>query len=194
MKEQTQKEKLIKQGIINAIGPRYQEAHLSKIKFPENEQIKINEFLKKPKNFLVFIGSPGMGKTYFCASLFEWAVEMFGLGGFRYFNEKELFQKIRSSISQNSGDYLDTLKNLIDSKFLIIDDIGSQKKSEWTEEILLDLVDYRYNHSLPTVFTSNLTMREFYDAYHYRVGSRMFAAENKVIKIENGKDLRTLGY
>ena len=83
---------------------------------------------------------------------------------------------------------------MIDSKFLIVDDIGSQKKSDWTEEILFDLIDYRYNSRLPTVFTTNLMMNEFNSIYHERISSRLFAAENTIIKIENGKDLRSIGY
>lgn len=42
---------------------------------------------------------------------------------------------------------------------LLLDDIGSAKASEWTEEITYRLVNERYNACLPTIFTSNLPPR-----------------------------------
>lgn len=150
-------------------------------------------FLTTPRNFLVFLGNPGVGKTYFCAAMTEWLYQNIGYGRFRYFHEKDLLFRLRKSISESHGDYLDVLKDLIDDQFLIVDDIGSQKKSEWTEEILFDLLDYRYNSRLPTIFTSNLSKQEFNEYYHPRVSSRLFATEHKIINIENSQDLRESG-
>ena len=178
----------------NNMGSRYEHAELSKINFPGQDQLNIKKFMDNPKNFLIFLGSAGMGKTYFCAAMVEWAFKMFGQAEFRYFHEKDLLYRLRNSIGQSSGDYIEVLKHLIDSKFLIIDDIGSQKKSDWTEEILFDLIDYRYNSRLPTIFTSNLMVNELNSIYHKRISSRLFATENTIVKFENGKDLRSMGY
>jgi len=47
------------------------------------------------------------------------------------------------------------LRRLRRVPLLILDDLGTAKVSEWTEEVTYRLINYRYNHCLPTIFTSN---------------------------------------
>jgi DNA replication protein DnaC len=44
---------------------------------------------------------------------------------------------------------------------LALDDFGAQSDTAWAREKLYQLVNYRVNHDLPTVVTSNWTDREF---------------------------------
>ncbi len=41
-------------------------------------------------------------------------------------------------------------------KLLILDDIGAEKASEWTQERLYSVIDHRYANCLPLIVTSNL--------------------------------------
>ena len=170
---------------------RYCDASISKIIVPDGDQIKIIEFMKEPKNFLIFCGNPGIGKTYFCASLVEWALKNFN--SFRYWHEAQLLQRIRDGMDQYKGDYLKDLSFLIDDDFLMIDDIGSQPINDWREEIIFDTIDRRYNSMLPTVITSNLSREQIEEKYHHRIASRLFAKENIIIELHNAEDLRALG-
>lgn len=140
------------------------------------------------KNFLVYLGSPGIGKTYLCAAFTEWALMKFN--SFRYWNESELFTRVRASIDETKGDYLQCLKLLIDDEFVIIDDLGSTGLTEWRKEVIFDAIDERYNSALPTVVTSNFSVAEIKQLYHPRLSSRLFAAENVIIEINEGTDLR----
>ncbi len=89
------------------------------------------------------------------------------------------------------GDYLDVLKYMIDDEFLILDDVGSStKQTEWREEILFEILDYRYNTMKPTIITSNFAGEDFKKNYHSRVHSRLFSNENTIIEIPNGVDFR----
>lgn len=58
------------------------------------------------------------------------------------------------------------------------------------EEVLFKVIDERYNSMKPSVFTSNFSLKEFRNAFHPRVCSRLFAKENQIIEILNGDDLR----
>lgn len=109
---------------------------------------------------------------------------------FRYFTEHELLKRVRNSMQTLQGDYLDTLKLLIDDPFLMIDDLGSCGVNEWREEIIFNILDQRYNSMLPTIITSNFSVAEFKKTFHGRIASRLFASENMVIEINNGEDLR----
>lgn len=43
---------------------------------------------------------------------------------------------------------------------LILDDLGAEKPSQWTNSILFDIVNYRYNEQLQTIFTSNFNVKD----------------------------------
>ncbi len=147
--------------------------------------------MSKKSNFLIFCGSPGIGKTSFCSALTSWLFSSFDT--FRYWKEASLLKRLRASMNDVKGDYLDTLKFMIDDQHLILDDIGSDGVNEWREEVLFNVIDERYNSMLPTVFTSNFSANEFKKVYHPRIYSRLFAKENIVIEILNGDDLRQQG-
>lgn len=181
-------------------GERYAGASLSKIDLSDIVETRLNAYLKDPKGMLLFQGAPGVGKTYFCAALIEWAIPQFK--SFRYFSEKELLKRLRMSISEGRGDYVDVLESLIDDPLVILDDIGSginpeklsYKDFEWRREVLFAFLDYRYNRELPTVMTSNFTKTDFENVYSERICSRLFASENTIISMfGDNLDKRQLG-
>jgi DNA replication protein DnaC len=69
----------------------------------------------------------------------------------------DLYGSLRPSGSAGASEH--GLKRLCEVPFLLLDDLGSAKTSEWTEEVTYRLVNYRYNQCLPTIFTSNLPPR-----------------------------------
>lgn len=144
--------------------------------------------MNKKNNFLIFCGNPGIGKTFFCSALVPFAMRTFK--SFRYWNESELLKRVRSSMDDYKGDYLETLKFLIDDDFIMIDDIGSTGLNEWRKEIIFDAIDERYCSMKPTVVTSNLSRNEFENNFHPRVASRLFANDNIIIEMPNGIDYR----
>lgn len=101
---------------------------------------------------------------------------------FRCWHEDRIFQSLREKISSENGDYLQHLKLMIDDTVIIIDDLGCNKRNDWREEIIFDLIDVRYNSTRPTIFTSNLTKQDFKNIYHPRIYSRLFAAENILVE------------
>lgn len=91
------------------------------------------------------------------------------------------------------GDYLDTVKYLVNHDFLILDDIGSSGFNEWRTEVLFDTIDQRYESRKPTVFTSNLTREELTKGLGSRGASRLFAKENLIIELHDKQDQRKEG-
>jgi len=173
----------------NYYGPRYVGASLSEMEIPDSEAIKAVEFMEKPKNMLLYHGSPGCGKTRFCAALTEWAVTNFM--SFRKYRELDLLSKLRSSMGEKNADYSLILDQMIDDDLIILDDVGSginpdkvsYKDLEWRREIFFNFLDNRYNSMKPTIITSNFSRKEFNDVYSDRIESRLFSSENKFISI-----------
>lgn len=112
------------------------------------------------------------------------------ISSYRYWNESELLKRVRSSMDEFKGDYLDALKYLIDDEIVMVDDVGSTGLNEWRKEVIFDMIDERYNSMLPTIITTNFSSREIKENFHQRVYSRLFGIENIVIEIHDGNDER----
>jgi len=153
---------------------------------------KIIGWINNPTNFLIITGPAGVGKTFFCSALVD---KFYGrVQHMRAYDDRDLFSKVRNFIASNeSGDYLDAMKQYVDDYLIILDDLGSSGHTKWREEILTEFVDYRYETMMPTVITSNLSKAEIYDTYGERIGSRMFASENLMIDMSGMPDLRLQG-
>lgn len=177
------------------LGEDYVGACLSKFQLPElyaTDAIqRINAYVKNPVGFLVFLGTPGTGKTYLCSCLIEWAKRLFG--SFRYHHEKELLSKLRKGISMGEGDYMDNLEYFIDDEVVFLDDVGADidckktaddaKYLKFLNEVFLGFLNYRIKLGKPTVITSNLSQADFKRFYSPRHESRLFAAKNTIIEI-----------
>ena len=50
---------------------------------------------------------------------------------------------------------MDVLRPVMEADILVLDDIGSEKTSEWVEETMNLIVNTRYNERRHTIFTSN---------------------------------------
>lgn len=177
----------------------YENACLSKIDFNNEQSECISEFIENPKNLLFLHSAAGVGKTYFCAAVTN---NRMGKGQYCwYVTEQELFEKLRSCISDGQS-YMQKLQMMCENDFIILDDIGStrgdsEKKelwlSPWQKEILFAFVDLRVKYALPTIVTSNYSLKDLSEIFHDRFISRLGATKNKCIKLM-GDDKRMLGY
>ena len=63
---------------------------------------------------------------------------------------------------------------------LILDDLGAEKRTEWTDEQLYLIADFRAKRNLPTIVTSNLSQKGMEDTYGPRVCGRLFEGAAKL--------------
>ena len=108
---------------------------------------------------LLLTGQTGTGKTYEAFG----ALRRIAAGGPDRFevitvNSADMYGRLRPS--QVMGAAERELRRLSEVQYLLLDDLGTAKASEWVEEVTYRLVNYRYNHCLPTVITSNLPARD----------------------------------
>ncbi|WP_017602231.1 ATP-binding protein [Nocardiopsis lucentensis] len=74
---------------------------------------------------------------------------------------------------------------------LFVDDLGAAKESEWVEEVTTRLVNYRYDRSMPTIFTSNVPPKQLGEKIGERVASRL--TELCRVVVLKGTDRRLAG-
>ncbi len=75
------------------------------------------------------------------------------------------------------------------SKLLILDELGKRKLAEWQRVQLEELLSFRYNEMLPTIFISNLTQNQFKEFIGERLSDRLKETNIKTFAL-NGESLR----
>jgi DNA replication protein DnaC len=78
-------------------------------------------------------------------------------------NVTDLLLLLRSSFKSSTMSELDILNKYKKLRFLVLDDMGVEKNSDWTFQALYSIISYRYDNMLPTIYTSNLDLTELAD-------------------------------
>ena len=101
-------------------------------------------------------GTKGTGKTKLAAII---ANERARAGSPVLFaSVPDLMADIRSSF--RDGTTSEAVRAVKETPFLVLDDLGAEKMTEWVGEQLFCIVNHRYNERLQTVVTSNYSPRE----------------------------------
>lgn len=134
---------------------------------------------------LLLCGSVGTGKSFLAAAI---ANELINQGTPCLMTN---FSRIISRVSEKFGGdqkYLDDLNRF---DLLIIDDLGSERDTEFTWEKVMNVVDARYRAGLPLIITTNLTLKDLADPSDIR-RQRVFSRlkEMCVFLEVNGADRR----
>ncbi|UNZ18171.1 ATP-binding protein [Streptomyces sp. 891-h] len=108
---------------------------------------------------LLLTGHTGTGKTHQAYGALRRIAEA-GPDRFELIavNSADMYGMLRPS--QVMGSSEQELRRLSEVQYLLLDDLGTAKTSEWTEEVTYRLFNYRYSHCLPTIITSNLPARD----------------------------------
>jgi DNA replication protein DnaC len=131
---------------------------------------------------LILSGPTGSGKTSMAYAIGK---EIYLLGHkVKIWQSAELFDEMRGT--DQSRDVLDSVKN---ADLLILDDLGSERKTDWVEERLFLIIDHRWQWKLPVIVTTNLTAEQLPDKVSERIISRLM--DSSTFLVVDGKDYRT---
>lgn len=72
---------------------------------------------------------------------------------------------------------------------LVLDDLGSDRPTDWVLETIFEIVEARYERELPTLITTNLTAVQLNERGYDRVTSRM-AERGAILQLRTAKDYR----
>lgn len=147
-------------------------------KIDENIKKLVDKSVEEDKGIFIY-GDTGVGKTYTLH-----AISNSKQVDVRNFTE--MLVEFRDAIQK--GCYYERLKELIKSDYLFIDDIGSEKLSDYVVEFLYLIINGRYENMKRTVLATNLSIEEFGNRYGDRVLSRI--GEMCIFKEMIGEDRR----
>jgi len=126
------------------------------------------EFADRPEGWLVLMGGYASGKTHLAAAIANYRTS---LGEPPLFVVvPDLLDQLRATFSPNSPVSLDRrFREVRDAPLLILDDLGTQSPTDWVNEKLYQLFNYRYMAQLPTMVTTAKSIEEIEE----RIRSRM---------------------
>lgn len=106
----------------------------------------------RPKRGVFFYGATGTGKTFLAAII----AQSFIRDGKRvaFYDMPSLFDAIKHTFDAKEST-ADFLNRVCDSDLLVLDDMGTERVTDWTAEQLYLIVNRRYNANRPLVATSN---------------------------------------
>ena len=148
-------ESILPKVIIKYTSPRVREVLKSKkLIVPSNVEVG-SQYL---------YGTSHTGKTihaHFC--LIEWCKQQYLCGNdfsdAMFVSTSLLLNQLRCII-HTSGNPTELLSTISGSPFLVLDDLGTSKTTDWVLEQLYLLINTRYEFMLPTIFTSNYSLDE----------------------------------
>ena len=111
------------------------------------------EFKVEGKGLLLY-GTVGTGKTFYAACIANALIDE----GYKV--KMTNFTRLTNIIQGTFDGKQAVIDNLNKHHLLIIDDLGAERKSEFMQEQVWNIVDARYRAGLPMIITTNLTMDE----------------------------------
>ena len=121
------------------------------------------------RNSLLIFGGYGSGKTHLAAAIANSLIDrgipvLFATYADHLEHIREEFDKTGKRM------YLSKMKN---TPMLVLDDVGKEKLTDWAKEIMFSVINYRYEHKLPFVLTTNLNESQLGNHIGGAVYSRM---------------------
>lgn len=136
------------------------------------------------KDGLLITGTCGTGKTHLAVAILHAILDR-GYPGL-FATVPDLLAEIRKSYNGEKDS--EKIKKIKSARFLVLDDLGAEKTTDWVQEQLYMIINYRYEYELPTIITSNLDIGQLAQKVGERTTSRLL---EMCIGVKlNGEDYR----
>ncbi len=124
------------------------------------------------KDGLMLVGAAGVGKTHLAAGVLWELVEKGA--DCRFVSVLRLFRNLQRTYQRgDNGSEWEVLAPLLRCDVLVVDDLGARRITDWSHDIITELVSERYDERLPTVLTTNYRGEELAARIGVRLMSRL---------------------
>lgn len=131
-------------------------------------------------------GPPGVGKTHL---IIAFSLNQMKKGHRVLFaNFNELVGTLRKHSIQSAYEYERELERLKKAQILVLDDVGSERATTLSSDVLNSIIEFRMNRYLPVFLTTNCSEEDLVSKFHERVYSRL--KECTLMIAVNGDDHR----
>ena len=124
-------------------------------------------------NNLIFIGSPGTGKTYAACAVIHEVVAKHDHSAV-YITANDFLLRLRNSYNPEADECeMDVFTSYTAPSLLVLDEVGRHKDSKHAADSLFALLDRRYREVRPTIVISNMSKDELVDYLGNALVSRL---------------------
>jgi DNA replication protein DnaC len=135
---------------------------------------------KLVQHIVLFHGPMGAGKTHLMAAVTNELLSkqrhpLFVVTPVAFDRLRDTFNRDNSRAHRGVDDdtvrtFLDGMSALMKAEYLMLDDMGAENMTAWTQEKLYELINHRYMHKLPTMISTNIKPEKLTDS---RLKSRL---------------------
>jgi DNA replication protein DnaC len=183
--QQRLKSDLVK-SFVHKLPPKFEHADLKNVNPEILKHLKnyiVNKEYLDGKNIMLQ-GGFGVGKTYIAFAIVKQIVEDMAK---EYKNISWEFM-ILSDLGVDFKNAELSIEKAKNCNILIFDDIFEEQMNKYTSLKFYNLVNYRYNNNLPTIFTTNMDLKTMKEVVSERVADRI--RENLKLIILKGESKR----
>ena len=151
---------------------RLSHKQLAKNAFDAGRQFVVNSMEKAETDGLYINGPVGSGKTFLAGcianALLDSGKEVL------FIVVPDLLDELKATFDSQETSELDLLDAARKIEYLILDDLGAHNYTEWVRNKIYSIINYRVNHLMPTVITSNISLEDLDHLLGERTTSRIF--------------------
>ena len=144
-----------------------------------------------------FHGLYGTGKTGLAVGYLRQAMGLHDRESYpshgQFWSTADLFTALRATYNAEGENEASIIESISEVEFLVLDDIGVEKPSEWVQDRLYQVISRRHAEEMPTIFTSNLSP----SGLAKRIGARSMwrilemCGKSHIVRVE-GPNLRVV--
>ena len=188
-----------KRALINGLPSAYKECSFETYKGNDKLIKDLSELIRKNEDSIVLRGNTGCGKTHLAIAIAKkiptedskirgsWET----IPGTIFTTAPELLLKIRSAFREGSEQSEERLIDYYSGcELLILDDLGSEKTSEFAVTTLYVIIDRRLRDCRKTIITTNMSQQEIEQTFGARIASRLSGMENIKINMPDHRKRR----
>lgn len=163
-------------------------SHRSNALSIKQNMLKYCQNFENIEDQLLFTGPPGVGKTFMSNCIVNKLTEK-GYG-IVYVTAAHLVASIQDQLFREKKSSTEIYEPLLLCDLLIIDDLGAEFSSEYSQKQLYEVIDSRLNAEKKMIISSNLTVLKIKALYDERLSSRISGYFKTIPFL--GEDIRIL--
>jgi DNA replication protein DnaC len=164
--ERYQKAEIERKFVFSALGERFEQCRFDTFTARPGSEKALQMAREYAMRFgdyggdsLLIWGQPGNGKSHLAAAVCHEIKERGKVPIFQTMSE--LLERIRSTFRQERKEQeAEIMAALQKCDLLVLDDLGAEKVTDWTLDVLFRIIDGRYRKKKPTLFTTNFSPTE----------------------------------
>ena len=137
------------------------------------------QFAATLNGWLLFQGGYGSGKTHLAAAIANFAVSL-GVPTL-FITVPDLLDSLRFAYNSSETTFEQRFDEIRSAQLLVLDDFGTQNATEWAQEKLFQIINFRYINRLPMVITTNLLDQDIEERINSRLNDPELVTRVKIL-------------